>query len=62
MPVCDSSQGIVEVYIMFSGCTEGRWEKRGTVRASIGDGNFVHHRIVSAVKREEFLSEKLSYI
>lgn len=33
MPVCDSSQGIVELCITFSGCTGGRWEKGGTVRA-----------------------------
>ena len=55
---------------------EVRWDRGGTARA--GDYNFfygkeneshqlrtrffVHHRIVSAVKREEFISDRLSYI
>ena len=46
----------MEVYITYSGCTGGRWEKGDTVRAgdnfflckrdrksSIGNGIFVHH-------------------
>ena len=28
----------------------------------MGTGFFVHHRIVSAVKREEFVSDRVSYI
>ena len=53
-----------------------RWEKEGTVKAGdysffYGEGNenhqletgfFVHHIIVSAVKREEFVSDRVSYI
>jgi len=53
-----------------------RWDKGGTVRAGdydffygkenenhqLGTGFFVHHRIVSAMKRVEFISDRLSYI
>ena len=57
------------------GIQEVRWDKRGMLRAgdynsfygkkrksSTGDRNFSHHRIVSAVKRVEFVSGRMSYI
>jgi len=51
-----------------------RWDKGGTVRAEdynffygkknhqLGTGYFVHHRIVLAVRRVEFVSNRVSYI
>jgi hypothetical protein len=58
------------------GVQEVRWDKRGTV--SVGDCNFfygkgnknhqletiffVHHRIVPAVKREEFVCDRMSCV
>ena len=55
---------------------EVRWDKAGTVRAGdynffygngnenhqLGIGFFVHERIASAVKRKEFVSNRVSYI
>jgi hypothetical protein len=55
---------------------EVRWDKGGTVRAgdytfSYGNGNesyqlgtgyFVHQRIVSAIKRVEFVTDRMSHI
>jgi hypothetical protein len=56
-----------------AGVQEVRWDKGGTVRAGdynffyrkgnknhqLGTGVFVHHRIVSAVKRVEFINNRL---
>jgi len=58
------------------GVLEVRWDREGTVRAGdynvfYGKGNenhklrrgfFVHLRIVSAIKRVEFVSNRVSYI
>jgi exonuclease III len=57
------------------GAQEVRWDKGGTVRAGtynffygkgnenhqLGKGFYVHHRIVSAVKTVEFVSDRVSY-
>jgi exonuclease III len=58
------------------GVQEVRWEKEGTVRAGeytffygkgqenyqLGTGFFVHQRTVSAIKRVEFVSARMSHI
>ena len=58
------------------GVQEFRWDREGTVRAGnstffyeegnenhqIGTGFFVHYRTVSAVKRVEFVSDRVLYI
>ena len=58
------------------GAQEDRWDKGGTVRAGnctvfngkrnknhqLRTGFFVHHRVLSAVKRVEFISDRMSYI
>jgi len=58
------------------GVQEVRWDREGTVRVGDynffyakgnenhqqGKGFFVHHRIVSAVKRADYVSDRVSYI
>jgi hypothetical protein len=58
------------------GVQEVRWENGGTERAEdytffywqgngdlqLGTGFFAHNRILSAVRREEFVSDRMSYI
>ena len=58
------------------GVQEVRWDKEGTVRAGdynffygkenekhqLGTGFYVHHRLVSAVKRIEFVSDRSMYL
>jgi hypothetical protein len=58
------------------GVQEVRWDKAGTIRAEdyklfygkgndnhqLGTGFFVHQKIVPAVKKVEFVSDRMSYI
>ena len=41
----------------------GQWgHSKGKGNHQLGTGLFVHHRTVSAVKRVEFISDRMSYI
>jgi hypothetical protein len=57
------------------GVQEVRWDKTGTIQAGdytlfyrkgndnqLGTGFFVHQRILPAVKKVEFVSDRMSYI
>jgi hypothetical protein len=49
------------------GVQEVRWDKQGTFngkgnRTQLGTEFFVHHSIVSAVMREEYVSDRMSCV
>jgi hypothetical protein len=61
--------------LVLVGVQEVRWDREGTVRAGdynfsygkgnenqLGTGFFAHHRMILAVKRAEFINNRLSYI
>jgi hypothetical protein len=67
------SRELVRYKLDLVGVQEVRWEGGGTEPAGeykffyemgneLGTGSFVHKRIISAVKRVEFVSDRMSYI
>jgi len=69
------TRGLAKYKLGLVGVQEIRWDKVVTVRAGdyvffcgqgnenqLGAGHFVHHKILSAVKRADFVSDKMSYI
>jgi len=69
-------RGLAKYKLDLVGVREIRCDKVGTVRAGdyiffceqenenhhLGAGHFVHHKILSAVKRVDFVSDRMSYI
>jgi len=70
-----AARELVRYKFVLVGVQEVKWDRGGTVRtrdynffpwrrkrkSSIGAGFFVHHRIVSTVKRVEFVGNRMSY-
>jgi hypothetical protein len=71
-----AARGLAKYKLVLVGVQEVRWDKEGTVTAGkytffygkgqenlqLVIGYFVHQRIVSAIKRVEFVSDRMSYI
>ena len=70
------TRGLAKYKLGLMGVQGIRWDKMGTVRAGdyiffygqgnenhqLGAGHFVHHEILSAVKRVDSVSDRMSYI